>query len=251
VGQRDAGRVDGVRSGASQEGRPKIARGLRQYGASTSSIIEAWTRDRTDLAGTWRPIVDLANVENLAGTAFNDLLRGDCADNLLFYTGGRDRFDGRAGIDTADFSLFGSAVWVDLAFTNTLAGGTWREIADLAAIENLTGTRHADLLRDDGGANRLDGGAGNDTLTGRGGNDLFVFHAGFGQDMITDFAGNGAAPGDAIELSLGAAFDTFAEVMAAGSQVGGNAVLDFGGGNTLTLSNTMLGNLNQNDVLFT
>ena len=77
-----------------------------------------------------------------------------------------------------------------------------------------------------------------------------MFRTGFGQDTITDFTGNGAGAGDLVELSLGAAFDTAAEVLAVASQVGSNVVFGFGGGNTLTLSNATRGNLHQNDFLF-
>jgi Ca2+-binding RTX toxin-like protein len=220
---------------------------------------EAWTQDRPYLnGGTWREIAEVGNVERLAGTAFDDLLRGDAGANTLFYTGGLDTLDGGGGVDTADFSGFGSAVWVDLTFNGTeawtrdaadLVAGPWREIADLANIENLVGTVHADMLRGDANANRLEGGAGNDTVTGGGGNDVFVFRSGFGNDVITDFA-SGPAVGDAIELSLGAAFDTFAEVMNAASQVGADVVFDFGAHGQLTLNNTLLGSLATNDLSF-
>ena len=81
--------------------------------------------------------------------------------------------DGRGGTDTADFSRFGSAVWVDLALhqdrneawtqTTPTRRGTWREIADLTSIENLTGTDAADQLFGNANVNRLEGGAGNDS----------------------------------------------------------------------------------------
>ena len=158
---------------------------------------EIWTMDRADLSGgAWRAIGDLSNVENLVGTPFSDLLRGDGNANVLSYTGGFDTLDGGAGLDTADFSRFGSAVWVDLAYAGNEAwtrdradvnSGTWREIADLASIENLVGTGGADKLLGDATANRIEGGAGDDVLTGRGGNDTFVFNPGFGNDKITDF----------------------------------------------------------------
>jgi hypothetical protein len=51
-------------------------------------------------------------------------------------------------------------------------------------------------------------------------------------------------------LSLGTAFDSFAEVIAAGTQVGSSVVFDFGGGDTLTLLDTALGSLHQSDFLF-
>jgi Ca2+-binding RTX toxin-like protein len=228
--------------------------------AYTGTPNEVWTRDTTNLnSGTWREIADVAGIENLVGTVHSDLLRGDGNNNILIYTGGLDQLDGRGGVDTADFSRFGSAVWVDLAYAgreawtrngSTVTSGTWREIADLANIENLVGTQHSDLLWGNNGVNRIEGGAGNDTLTGRAGNDTFFFRDGFGQDTVADFTGTRAAAGDVIELSLGAAFDTFAEVQAVGTQLGANTVFSFGGGNTLTLSNTILANLHQNDFLF-
>jgi Ca2+-binding RTX toxin-like protein len=137
-------------------------------------------------SGTWREIADLANIENLVGTTHSDVLRGNGDDNVLFYTGGLDQFDGRGGGDTADFSRSGSAVWVDLAYTgpgneawtrygSTLSSSTWREIADLANIENLVGTAHSDFLSGNGGDNRIAGGAGADTLVGLGGQDQYPF----------------------------------------------------------------------------
>ena len=52
-----------------------------------------------------------------------------------------------------------------------------------------------------------------------------------------------------IELSLGAAFDTFAEVQAVTTVSGGNTVFNFGGGNTITLTGVTTA-LHQNDFLF-
>ena len=78
------------------------------------------------------------------------------------------------------------------------------------------------------GNDTLIGGAGNDTLTGGADNDRFEFAAGFGIDRITDFQG-GAGSGDVIRLvGLGAAFDSFAEIMAATAQSGSNAIIRFG-----------------------
>jgi serralysin len=151
------------------------------------SGYEGWTMDRSTLTGgTWREIADVANVENLVGTAHSDYLRGSAGNNVLYYTGGRDTLDGGVGTDTADFSLFGSAVWVDLQYSgyegwtmdrSTLTGGTWREIADVANVENLVGTAHNDYLRGDAGNNVLTGSAGADTLFGGLGSDVFVFNS--------------------------------------------------------------------------
>src|ERR1700730_3289217 len=59
----------------------------------------------------------------------------------------------------------------------------------------------------------LDGGAGNDSLGGGTGNDVFRFMAGFGQDAITDFTAHAGAAGnkDLLDISgLGITAGTFA-----------------------------------------
>ncbi len=149
---------------------------------------EVWTRDSSDLSsGSWREIADLANVEHVVGTVHDDKLRGDANDNTFGYTGGYDTIDGRGGTDTADFSAFGSAVWVNLgrsgkqAWTRDgedLSGGSWRSIADLTDVENVTGSVHDDKLYGDDSDNTLSGDAGDDILEGNGGNDIIDGGAG-------------------------------------------------------------------------
>jgi Ca2+-binding RTX toxin-like protein len=216
---------------------------------------EAWTVDRSTLSGgAWREIADLNDIENLTGTAFDDFLQGDARDNIFSYTGGLDTINGGGGADTADFSQFASAVWVDLLYNGRevwtrgvadLNSGVWREIADLAGIEHIVGSVGADVLNGDQNANRLEGGAGNDNLGGRGGTDTFVFASNFGRDAIVDFG-----VGDALEFSLGAQFDSFEEVIDAASQQGADVVLDFGAHGNLTLQNTQLSTLADKDFLF-
>jgi Ca2+-binding RTX toxin-like protein len=58
----------------------------------------------------------LLGVEGLVGTAFDDSLAGDAADNALDGgTAGRDSLAGGLGFDTASFADRGSSVAVDLA----------------------------------------------------------------------------------------------------------------------------------------
>ncbi|MFW2541899.1 S8 family serine peptidase [Primorskyibacter sp. 2E107] len=186
---------------------------------------EVWTRDTGNAqtgGGTWREIANLVSVENLTGTAFEDRLIGNGAANVLrgglgsdsisgeggadtlqlweSRAGEQDTLDGGAGVDTVDFSEFGAAVWVNLDYGNSpeawtrdtgnaqTGGGTWRAIADLKSVENLTGSGFDDRLIGDAGANTLRGGAGNDLLSGADGADSFVFDVNDGADTITDFS---------------------------------------------------------------
>lgn len=176
--------------------------------------VEAQTRDTDNVTtGAWRTIADLSNIENLVDTVYSDQLLGSALDNIFAYTGNVgnvfDIYNARQGIDTADFSRFASAVWVDLNYAGAeaqtrdnagLTSGTWRTIVDLTGFENITGTAHADSLSGNSLVNTLIGGLGNDDLRGRGGSDTFVFADGFGQDTIMDFHDTGSGWEDVIDL---------------------------------------------------
>lgn len=114
-------------------------------------------------------------------------------------------------------------------------------------IENAIGGSGNDTLVGNAVANHLDGGAGNDTLTGNGGNDVFVYEG--GADTITDFAAGGGV-GDQIDLTAFSAIADLAAVLALATQSGNNTVINFGGGNTLTLLNVLPGSLASNDFIF-
>ena len=81
-----------------------------------------WTRDSPTLAdGVWRAVREIAEFENVTGTVFVDVMRGDAADNVFTYLGsalqtGIEQIDGRGGSDTVDFSEFSSAIWLDLEY---------------------------------------------------------------------------------------------------------------------------------------
>ena len=67
--------------------------------------------------------------------------------------------------------------------------------------------------------NVLEGGAGNDVLSGRAGADTFMFRSGFGSDQITDFTAD-ARLNDVIEWH--GQFTSFAGVQATASDFSGN-----------------------------
>ncbi|MCA3554186.1 HNH endonuclease signature motif containing protein [Aestuariivirga sp.] len=80
-------------------------------------------------------------------------------------------------------------------------------------------------------------------------NDRLVFDGNFGFDVVTDFSA-GVGEGDVLQLSLGSACDSYAEVMAVASQVNADTVFDFGGLGSITLQGVSMAALNPDDFLF-
>ncbi|MCB2113840.1 MAG: hypothetical protein KDD85_09885 [Parvularculaceae bacterium] len=218
-----------------------------------------------------------AGNDYMDGAAGNDTLLGGDGNDRLIGGPGADVLNGEAGlVDIVSYGVSPSAVTVTL-WSNSATGGdaTGDTLLNLEGVigsaygDKLVGDHKFNVLQGNGGNDTLDGldgwdfinggngddliigGAGNDTLKGWFGNDTFKFAPGFGADRIEDFVA-GAAGGDVIQLhQLGASFDTFAEVMAAASQVGADTVIDFGGGNSITLVGVNINNLNAGDFLFT
>ena len=104
----------------------------------------------------------LVTVENLTGSAGDDLLTGDGSDNA---------FAGGGGIDTVSYSdrLAGNNVIASLL---TGSGGVGAENDTFTSIENLRGGAGDDVLTGNNNPNELRGGAGADTLNGAGDADL-------------------------------------------------------------------------------
>ncbi len=88
-----------------------------------------------------------------------------------------------------------------------------------------------------------------DILTGTPGDDTFIFKTGDGQDTIKNFEA-GDSDGDLIDLRQLTAAASFTGVMAAAAQIGVDTFIDFGGGDTLTLEDVLLDDLNAGDFLF-
>jgi Ca2+-binding RTX toxin-like protein len=228
-----------------------------------------------------------ANFENLTftgssglagmGNGLDNVLTGNSGANTLTGLDGNDRLDGGTGNDTMIGGLGNDTYVVQAAgdvVTESAGQGTDTiessiTIAALAAnVENLTltgssalnGTGNAldNILTGNSGANSLTGGDGNDTLIGGAGNDTlvgglgsdtFYFAAGFGLDAISDFqAGTGAT--DMLALSLGAAFDSYDEIIAAASQVGADTVITIDGSNRITLTGILTTALVADDFAF-
>ncbi|WP_207544516.1 calcium-binding protein [Sphingomonas jatrophae] len=166
------------------------------YSASATGVVVV-------LQGTQREGGDaqgdvLIDIENLRGSAFNDVLVGTNGVNVLeglagddILNGGvnADTLNGGEGSDEANYAGSANAVRVNLA-TGQAAGGD-AQGDTLISIENLRGSNGGDTLTGDARANRLLGLAGDDVLTGGAGDDLLV--GGEGSDVAVFGVASGAA----------------------------------------------------------
>lgn len=145
------------------------------------------------------------SIQNLAGSAHDDILYGDHGGNrlsggagndILVGEAGADLFDGGAGSDTVAYDASFS-VRADLLAPTTNTGDATSD--SYFSIENLDGSSFDDILLGDNKANVIGGNlvhdlaSGNDQLFGRGGNDqLFGYD---GDDILDGGAGADALDG--------------------------------------------------------
>ena len=137
-----------------------------------------------------------ASVERVTGSAHADLFYGDAGENdfrglggydvFVGSAGGRERYDGGAGVDTVAYFLSTSGVEASLLRGYGSGGDAARDL--YTSIENLGGTSHDDVLTGDHGRNQLRGLAGDDFIFGNGGIDYLT--GGRGNDTIDGGAGS-------------------------------------------------------------
>jgi Ca2+-binding RTX toxin-like protein len=217
--------------------------------------------------GVGNRLVGNGGDDGLQGLTGNDTLEGNAGNDTMRGGDGADVMSGGAGIDTIDYSDSSLGVKVRL-WNQTVADG-FAAGDTIAGIENAWGGASTDaLVGSDGVGNYLAGNGGNDNMQGLSGNDTLVggvgrdtmtggadadtfqFYGAWGIDRITDFEG-GAGAGDVLSfVGLGAAYDTFAEIMAITTQSGANTIINFGGGQSITLLGFNMANLNADDFLF-
>ena len=185
--------------------------------------------------------------------------------------GGNDTLLGGAGTDTADYSAVRGAVLLNLGAGLTTQDGlgghdTLLEVeAAKGSVHNdkligsatgnsLFGQEGADLLIGAGGDDTLDGGgghdtliggAGADTLTGSTGNDRFVLTLGMQGETVTDFSRGQ----DKLDVSAFAVTADWDALRARITYSEGDARIDFGGGDELTLLSIALDGLTAADFI--
>jgi Ca2+-binding RTX toxin-like protein len=172
----------------------------------------------------------LKSIENVTGSAHDDVLIGDDRTNILeggqgndtlAGGGGIDRLDGGAGVDTATYANSAYGVAVDLEVTGLVDDDGWavfdvngdhaltnaddltgdgtlgfEEIADvLVDVENVIGSAFNDTLEGNGADNTFEGRGGEDEMHGAQGNDTLL--GGDGADDLNGDEGDDVLEGGA------------------------------------------------------
>lgn len=148
----------------------------------------------------------LIGVENVTGSAFDDLLVGNAGNNTLTGGAGADVFDGGLGDDVIDggdggdlvsYLYAGGGVRVSLGTTtaqNTLSAGT----DTISNVESVLGSVFNDQLTGSAAANVLIGGDGYDILIGGGSFDVLLGGAAADYFIFTGIGDSSAAAPDII-----------------------------------------------------
>jgi Ca2+-binding RTX toxin-like protein len=137
-------------------------------------------------------LTGLEDADTLKGGGGSDTLYGDSGNDRLKGGGGADTLNGGSGVDTADY--YGSSAGVFVSLYDDIAAAGDAEGDELNSIENLNGSSHNDDLWGNDGVNVIKGMNGNDTLKGYGGNDLL--EGGDDQDTLYGMDGIDILHGD-------------------------------------------------------
>ena len=149
------------------------------------------------------------NIENIAGTRYDDVFVGSSAHNNFAGGEGKDSYDGGAGADHIFLNWrFTDQVQTGVVVDLTRASGQIRNdgygnVENAISIENIVGSAQNDRITGSAGQNWLVGADGRDILKGAGGADFFQFDRSseFGDgDRITDFHAGAGADQDVLQI---------------------------------------------------
>ena len=161
----------------------------------------------------------LAGIENITGSAYDDVLTGDENANVLEGRAGADQLNGGTGVDRVSYRGSDAGVVVRLREGTGERGHAEGDV--ITEVEDVSGSAFNDGLVGDNGANTLAGNAGNDGLWGGHGDD--VLEGGAGADRL--FGGTGTDTVSYRSSDMGVAVN-LKEGAAAGGHAQGDTITD-------------------------
>ncbi|MEL6619961.1 MAG: calcium-binding protein [Pseudomonadota bacterium] len=191
-------------------------------------------------------ITGTASDEELTGGDLGDLILGLDGSDTLRGQGGNDTLDGgdakdKLYGDTENDVLIGGAGadrMEGFDGNDAILGGDGKDyMLGGKGHDRLEGLAHDDQISGGKGDDTVIGGTGDDTLKGGYGSDTFVFDDGDQADTVMGFETDAGADMLALHAALwGGAMKSATQVLTDhASVVGSDVVLDFGGGDRMTL----------------
>jgi Ca2+-binding RTX toxin-like protein len=159
---------------------------------------------------------------------------------------GNDTISGTAGADVLDANASG----ISVADNDTLEGRGGNDLlVGRGGADTLKGGEGTDVLLGGAGNDILDGEQGDDQVIGGDGDDTYIYRPGSAADTFNGFVA-GLNTVDHVDISAFTGITSFAQVLSLATQVGEDTVIDFGGGDVLTLANVLMGSLAEEDFGF-
>ena len=199
-----------------------------ENGYSPFNVVQGMDGNDTLIAGTYTGLLD--------GGAGNDVIDGTNSYYLYVAQGG----DGNDTIYTGGTPTtvtYGGSGDDTIFSANRTYGGDGNDTITLGFsyygpyYNQAYGEAGDDTLTGSASNDQLSGGRGADTLSGGGGSDLFLFTAGDGHDLITDFSGD-----DGLQVNGYGEFQSI-------SQVGSDVIVAFSDSDIVTFANADVANV--------
>ena len=182
---RGGGGADIIRGGAAGDLIFGGADNDTLYGDAGDDII--WGGDGTAALSGNDTIYGGIGSDSIHGQDGNDTVYAEGDNDTIYGGAGTDTYDGGTGIDTVDYSFTSAAGPVTVHLGTGTATGTQIGSDTLLSIENVNGGAGNDTITGNGEANVINGNGGNDQVWGHGGND--VIHGNGGNDTLVGGSG--------------------------------------------------------------
>lgn len=204
---------------------------------------------------SWSDVITVANLASGVGTGTsgNDLFKMDGkGGHTLVGNGGDDVFYGVTSTDKLIEPVGYTGTATAYVSSNYVMDPFLTNMTVMWATSGVMGNARANWIVSNVANITIDGGGGNDVLTGSAG-DNFRFDANSGFDVITNFVPGartsvGTNP-ETVQLAGYAQFKTFAQVKAAMTQVGSDVVLQLDANDAIKFDNTTIGAFSKDNFL--